>query len=142
MPEDKAANLDSTLGRTVVEMGLAMEAEVEDVVQLQAAAAEQENQRSLADLLVENGVITRGQMKRVRESVEASRSDQQIPGYSIVKKLGAGAMASVFEAKQVSLDRTVAIKVLPKKYMTDPNFVERFYAEGRAAAKLNHPNIV
>lgn len=67
---------------------------------------------------------------------------RQIPGYQILEKLGAGAMAVVFKARQLSLDRTVAIKVLPKKLSADEAFVERFYAEGQAAAKLNHTNIV
>jgi len=51
-------------------------------------------------------------------------------------------MAVVFKAKQLSLDRIVAIKVLPKRLSDNPEFVERFYREGRAAARLNHPNIV
>jgi len=51
-------------------------------------------------------------------------------------------MASVYKAKQLSLDRIVAIKILPKRLSEDPEFVKRFYAEGRAAAKLNHNNIV
>ena len=67
---------------------------------------------------------------------------QQIPGYQILSKLGAGAMAVVFKAKQISLDRVVAIKVLPKKLSQDKEYVQRFYAEGQVAAKLNHPNIV
>jgi eukaryotic-like serine/threonine-protein kinase len=67
---------------------------------------------------------------------------QQIPGYKMLAKLGAGAMAVVFKARQLSLNRDVAIKVLPKKLSQDAEYVERFYAEGRAAAKLNHPNIV
>jgi serine/threonine-protein kinase len=69
-------------------------------------------------------------------------ASRQIPGYQILEKLGAGAMAVVFKARQLSLDRTVAIKVLPKKLSADKAFVERFYAEGQAAAKLNHTNIV
>jgi serine/threonine-protein kinase len=67
---------------------------------------------------------------------------RQIPGYQILEKLGAGAMAVVFKAKQISLDRIVAIKVLPKKLSADKEYVQRFYAEGQVAAKLNHPNIV
>lgn len=51
-------------------------------------------------------------------------------------------MATVYKAQQLSLDRIVAVKILPKKFSQSPEFVERFYAEGRAAAKLNHPNIV
>jgi serine/threonine-protein kinase len=56
--------------------------------------------------------------------------------------MGAGAMATVYKARQLSLDRIVAIKVLPKKYSNNTQFIERFYAEGKAAAQLNHPNIV
>jgi serine/threonine-protein kinase len=48
----------------------------------------------------------------------------------------------VFLAKQLSLDRLVAIKVLPKRLSANANFIERFYKEGRSAAQLNHPNIV
>lgn len=67
---------------------------------------------------------------------------RQIPGYKIIERIGAGAMASVFKAKQLSLDRTVAIKVLPRKFSENTEYVERFYQEGRAAGRLNHPNIV
>ena len=67
---------------------------------------------------------------------------QQIPGYQILQKLGAGAMAVVFKARQLSLNRIVAVKVLPKKLSADEEYVRRFYDEGRSAAKLNHPNIV
>ncbi|MCD4825607.1 MAG: serine/threonine protein kinase [Phycisphaerae bacterium] len=70
------------------------------------------------------------------------QAKRQIPGYQILEKLGAGAMAVVFKARQISLDRIVAIKVLPKKLSADKEYVERFYAEGQAAAKLNNPNIV
>jgi serine/threonine-protein kinase len=51
-------------------------------------------------------------------------------------------MAVVYRAKQLSLDRTVAIKVLPKRLSKNAEFVERFYREGRAAAQLNHTSIV
>jgi serine/threonine-protein kinase len=51
-------------------------------------------------------------------------------------------MATVFLARQLSLDRLVAIKVLPAKFSTNEKFIERFYKEGRAAAQLNHRNIV
>jgi len=71
-----------------------------------------------------------------------ARKAQQIPGFQILGKLGQGAMATVFKAKQLSLDRIVAVKVLPKKLGENTEFVERFYREGRAAARLNHNNIV
>ena len=51
-------------------------------------------------------------------------------------------MAVVYKARQLSLDRIVAVKVLPKRFSENKEYVERFYKEGKAAGKLNHPNIV
>ena len=51
-------------------------------------------------------------------------------------------MADVFLARDLLLDRPVAIKVLFPEFATDPNFVERFRREAQSAANLNHPNIV
>src|SRR5215213_11356934 len=70
------------------------------------------------------------------------RKSSQIPGYQLLGKLGKGAMATVYKAKQNSLDRIVAIKVLPKRSSENPEFVDRFYKEGKAAARLSHNNIV
>jgi serine/threonine-protein kinase len=62
--------------------------------------------------------------------------------YEIQQRIGRGGMADVFLARDLLLDRPVAIKVLFPEYATDPNFVERFRREAQAAANLNHPNIV
>lgn len=62
--------------------------------------------------------------------------------FRLKRKLGAGGMGDVYLAEQESLDRKVAIKTLKKKYASDPNFVERFYREAKAMAKLDHPNVV
>ncbi len=51
-------------------------------------------------------------------------------------------MATVYKARQISLDRIVAVKVLPKRMSENQEFVDRFYKEGRAAARLSHNNIV
>src|SRR5215472_12950395 len=62
--------------------------------------------------------------------------------FRIVERIGAGGMATVFKAYQPTLDRYVAIKVLPAYHARDPIFVKRFEREARAVAKLAHPNIV
>lgn len=62
--------------------------------------------------------------------------------YEIQHRIGRGGMADVFLARDILLDRPVAIKVLFPEYATDPNFVERFRREAQSAANLNHPNIV
>lgn len=62
--------------------------------------------------------------------------------YEIGKRIGRGGMAEIFQARDILLDRPVAIKVLFPEFATDPAFVERFRREAQAAANLNHPNIV
>ncbi len=144
--KDKGAtNIDTIIGRLVVDQGLATPEEVQaafEEVRSKGGAQEDASQASLAHALVRKEFITKRQLERIRQFAEAERSSQQIPGYKILGKLGQGAMATVYKAKQLSLDRLVAIKVLPKKYTGNTQFIERFYAEGRAAALLNHPNIV
>ncbi|MDB5173120.1 MAG: pknB [Phycisphaerales bacterium] len=145
MPLDRNAtslpvHVDTEVGKTIVDTGLATQAEVEYCREQQKQSSDP-NQRSLADLLVENGFITPNQAKRIGRRVEESQKSQ-IPGYHLISKVGKGAMASVYKARQISLDRIVAIKVLPRRMGDSKEFVERFYYEGKAAAKLSHNNIV
>ncbi len=135
-------NVDTMVGRLVVDQGLATPEEVQHCLVISKQSAEEKSQRSLVQLLVDHEYVTKRQISRLKAILEAERSGQKIPGYRVLGKLGAGAMATVFKAKQLSLDRVVAIKLLPRKFSGNPQFIERFYAEGRAAAQLNHPNIV
>lgn len=135
-----SANLDTEVGKVVVDLGLATRTEV-DFCRESLKQSSDPNQRSLADLLVENQFITPNQAKRIRSQVE-ERKQSVIPGYQLLSKLGKGAMATVYKAKQLSLDRVVAVKVLPDRMSENPEFVERFYKEGKAAARLSHNNIV
>jgi serine/threonine protein kinase len=135
-----SANLDTEVGKVVVEMGLASRTEVEFCREQQKQSSDP-NQRSLADLLVDNQFITTNQAKRIRKQID-ERKSSQIPGYQLIAVLGKGAMAKVYKARQINLDRIVAVKVLPTKLSENPEFVDRFYKEGRAAARLAHNNIV
>jgi serine/threonine-protein kinase len=62
--------------------------------------------------------------------------------YEIKAELGRGGMATVYRAYDPSFDREVAIKVLPKEFLHDPNFRERFKREIKIIAALEHPAIV
>jgi len=135
-----SANLDTEVGKAIVELGLATKTEV-DFCKEQQKQSSDPNQRSLADVLIEHNFITVNQAKRIRTQLEERRRSQ-IPGYRLMEKVGKGAMATVYKAKQESLDRIVAIKVLPRKMNDNAEFVDRFYKEGRAAARLSHNNIV
>src|SRR5205823_6136192 len=64
------------------------------------------------------------------------------PQLEILSLLGQGGMGAVYMARQLKLDRFVALKVLPEEWGRDPAFAERFQREARALARLSHPNIV
>ena len=64
------------------------------------------------------------------------------PNYEVLSLLGRGAMGAVYQARQTSLDRLVAIKLLPLEISVDRDFADRFRREARAMAKLSHPNII
>jgi tetratricopeptide (TPR) repeat protein/tRNA A-37 threonylcarbamoyl transferase component Bud32 len=67
---------------------------------------------------------------------------QTLGKYTIRQELGRGGMAAVFLAYQEDMDREVAIKVLPREFMYDQTFLERFKREARAIAKMTHPRIL
>jgi serine/threonine-protein kinase len=133
---------DTVFGKMAVDQGLCTDKE------LQHSLLEFQERRKitpvmLQELMIELGYITASQAQRLKKSIKETKgAAHQIPGYKILGKLGAGAMAFVYKAKQLSLNRTVAIKVLPRRFTENPEYVQRFYKEGQAAGKLNHPNIV
>jgi len=141
-PTTTETNYDTMFGRLAVDQGLCTDEE------LRRSLKELESRRkvspvTLQDLMVDLGYVTVTQASRLKTHIKESKAAaHQIPGYKILGKLGAGAMAIVYKAKQLSLNRTVAIKILPKRFTDNPEYVARFYKEGQAAGKLNHPNIV
>jgi len=62
--------------------------------------------------------------------------------YDLVARIGSGGMATVYKGMDMLLERRVAVKVLRQRFASDPEFLERFQREARAAANLDHPNIV
>jgi hypothetical protein len=69
-------------------------------------------------------------------------AERIVHGYKIIDQLGEGAMGTVYKAVQISLQRQVALKVIPQVEGGDRTRVERFLREARAAARINHPNVV
>jgi serine/threonine protein kinase len=72
----------------------------------------------------------------------ASAVAAAFPDLEILELIGQGGMGAVFKARQKSLERFVALKILPEKLAADPEFAKRFESEAKALAALSHPNIV
>ncbi|MCB9833772.1 MAG: protein kinase [Planctomycetes bacterium] len=78
----------------------------------------------------------------IEKEVNRGLIGKTIAGYQIIERLGRGGMGTVYRAKQVALDRDVALKVLSARYSNDKVFINRFFKEAQAAARLNNPNVV
>src|SRR2546426_1780780 len=76
------------------------------------------------------------------ESHDAGTNRTQLGGFEILEKIGEGGMGVVYRARQTSLDRIVALKILTPRLASDKNYVESFRREAQAAARLFHPNII
>jgi serine/threonine protein kinase len=74
--------------------------------------------------------------------MEQSLAGRKFGAYEILEELGSGGMGRVYRAKNLTLERIVALKTLAQQFSSDKEFVQRFLKEARAAARLNHPNIV
>lgn len=93
----------------------------------------------IAEYLIQSKLITSFQAK----SILAGRYKGLVIGaYRVLDKIGAGGMGIVYLAEHEKLQRRVAIKILPEDKTKDKLALERFYREARAAAALDHPNIV
>ena len=80
--------------------------------------------------------------KDIPDIGDAAEVARRLPQYEILEMLGRGGMGVVYKARQLQLDRVVALKILPLVDALTPDFVERFRREARSLAKLSHPNIV
>jgi serine/threonine protein kinase len=76
------------------------------------------------------------------EAPEVEEVARLFPSYEVLGLIACGGMGAVYHAIQTSLDRPVAIKILPREFSTDAKFRASFESEAKAMAKLNHPNLI
>ncbi|MHC4390444.1 MAG: serine/threonine protein kinase [Planctomycetota bacterium] len=98
-------------------------------------------------LAVERGFLTSQQATAVALAYARLRKDAEkqrwaIPGYEIFSKIGEGGLGVVFKARQVSMNRIVALKILHKRWLNDEEFKQRFLIEARLVGKLSHQNLI
>jgi serine/threonine protein kinase len=97
-----------------------------------------EEPRLLARSIVQEGWLTRWQAQQLL----AGRTKFFLGKYKLVESLGQGGMGTVLKAEQPGLNRVVALKVMSREVLRNPEAIARFLREIRSAAALEHPNIV
>lgn len=81
------------------------------------------------------------QSARTARKKTSSGTGPVIPGYSVIEPVGRGGMGAVFKAIQLSMNRILALKILPVSLARDRRYIRRFLREARSAAQMNHPNL-
>ena len=126
------------LGEIMVEKGFLRQEDVQAILEVQSLGGSRLDSRS--------GNISEYGRAKLKTSKAVSKrglkSAPVIPGYEIVELLGEGGMGVVYKARQKSLDRMVALKILPQRAAKEKAFIERFIREARTVARLNHENII
>ncbi|MHC4932978.1 MAG: serine/threonine-protein kinase [Planctomycetota bacterium] len=94
------------------------------------------------ELAVAMGYLDAEDAKRLRVEVEKLDVPRELGGFRLLEKIASGGMGTVYMAKQISLDRVVAVKVLSPKLAEREMHVELFLREARTVGRLNHPNVI
>ena len=140
---ERARRLSSRFGKIAIEYGLASEADVRRCLAVQKQITDSGREPpKLGDIMIEQGYVSEETAKKIYKLQGRAGGHREIDGYVIGPLLGKGATGSVYKAIMKSMNRTVAIKILHPDLARDRDYVLRFLREARAAAWLNHQNIV
>jgi serine/threonine-protein kinase len=136
---DATARVDEErLAHALISRGLLTR---EEANSCRPATGAEAGSEALLARLVAAGFLTPNQAKRAATELDTLLG-QQIPGYQLLEKLGQGSMGTVYKARQMSMNRLVAIKVLHPRLVANPDFLQRLTREAHLAAKLSHNNII
>ncbi|MBM4080288.1 MAG: serine/threonine protein kinase, partial [Planctomycetes bacterium] len=97
---------------------------------------------TLMEILREKGFLTLAQQRQLIQGLYQKGVRARVGGYEIMTRIGKGGMGTVYKARQLTMNRVVALKILRRRLASDKRYIERFQREARALAKLNHENIV
>lgn len=129
-----------------VEAGLIEKGDVEPCMQAYRQSDRYEF-RNIADLFLSRGLLKASEIKAIHTALkrlerDANKDDIYIPGYKIISKIGDGGLGTVYKAKQITMNRIVALKVLHPKWLSDREFYNRFILEARITGKMSHQNLL
>jgi len=126
---------------SAVNLGLITPGQAQECSALHTKLLELGLATSVGEVYVKRGYLQSVQVLAI-ESTLGVDSEHAIPGFDLLENIGEGGMGTVYKARQRSMDRVVAIKLLRSSHSGDALGRERFLREARAVAKLSHPNVV
>ncbi|MBI4576213.1 MAG: serine/threonine protein kinase [Planctomycetes bacterium] len=139
---------DIGFARIAVKNGFLTDEKSEQVFDYLRSAREfSDDPMPIENIVVSQGFMTNEQATAVSLAYQRLRRDAEkkrwaIAGYEIYNKLGEGGLGVVFKAKQISMNRLVALKILHKRWVNDEEFKKRFLVEARLVGKLSHQNLI
>ncbi len=141
MEQKALAHLDERFGHVAIDMGLLTPEQVADI-QLRVVLSRTESQRpsSFGAEAIASGFLDAKGLEALE--AEEHRRRRLINGYEIIDLLGIGTISTAYHARQLAMDREVALKILHPRLASDPVFVRAYIAEAQAVSQFHHPNIV
>jgi len=137
MAEQSAKSFLSLLEKSRIVSDDRLKSALSDLADI--ADGEKVDTDKLASHLVDSGLITGWHVDKL---LDGKYKGFFLGKFKLLGHLGTGGMSSVYLAQHKVSQQTRAIKVLPRKRVSDKSYLDRFYREGQAAAALNHPNVV
>ena len=135
-------NQDDKLAETLIAQGIVSRQDVQLCIDEVRHAERAGQPISLDAILVRKGLVSRAKADEIVASVGRKRSLGRIGGFQLIEEVGCGGMGTVYKARQISMDRLVALKVLPPNLAKNKAYIDRFFREARAVARLSHVNII
>ncbi|NQT18107.1 MAG: serine/threonine protein kinase, partial [Planctomycetes bacterium] len=133
---------DTVFANLVVQKRLASREQVDECIEIVKKAAQTQTPTTLADTMVGKGYLSRPDADALLAQAQPGGTTKRLAGYELISELGRGGMGVVYKARQVTMERIVALKILRPSLTKDKTYIERFFHEAKSAAKLNHPNII
>ncbi|HYG74604.1 MAG TPA: serine/threonine-protein kinase [Planctomycetota bacterium] len=139
-----------TFEQLAVENGLVTETQVRECLAAQEESRKDERDPEPVErLMIAKGFMSEEEVRAVKTALGRMSRDEEKSGdplrignYEIIGKIGDGGLGTVYKARQISMSRDVALKVLHKKWLTDEEFKKRFLLEARLAGRLSHQNLI
>ncbi|MHC4660466.1 MAG: serine/threonine protein kinase [Planctomycetota bacterium] len=142
-----ASPRDISYGKIAVKNGFMNQKQVDECIEVVDKEDDLGNNTSFEEVAVSRNYLDDKQAQAVSVAYKRIKKDSEkrsmsIEGYEILTKIGEGGLGVVYKARQISMNRIVALKILHRRWLNDEEFKKRFLLEARLVGKLSHQNLI